>query len=166
MTFFVRTAGKADLPAVSALLGRCWHATYDALYGTEEVAAITAEWHSPKALAVSLARPGGEFVVADDGRRIAGMAFAAAGVPDGTSVILHQLYVDTEFQRIGIGTDLYSEVEGSFFEASRIRLEVEKTNGPAFGFWHRLGFATTGETQHALPGGRSVTVALLEKSLR
>ena len=166
MTFFVRTAGKADLPAVSALLGRCWHAIYDDLYGEREVAAITNEWHSPKALAVSLSRPGGEFVVADDGRLLAGMAFAAAGVPDGTSVILHQLYVDPDFQRIGIGTDLYSEIEGSFFEASRMRLEVETTNARAFGFWQRLGFQTVGETLQALPGGRSATVALLEKRLR
>lgn len=166
MTFFIRTAGAADLKAVSELLGRCWHATYDSLYGEADVAAITAEWHSPSALAVNLARPAGEFLVADDGRRIAGMAFAAAGKPDGSSVFLHQLYVDPDDQRLGIGTDLYSEMENSFFEASRFRLEVETANTGAMAFWKRLGFSSVGETAHILPGsGRSVTVALLEKRI-
>lgn len=166
MTFFIRTAGSADLRAVSELLTRSWHVTYDSLYGEAEVAAITAEWHSPKALAMNLARPGGEFLVADDGRRIAGMAFAAAGRPDGSSVFLHQLYVDPDDQRLGIGTDLYAEIENSFFEATRIRVEVEVANAPAMAFWRRVGFTRTDESTHTLPGsGRPVTVALLEKRL-
>lgn len=165
MTFFIRSAGTGDLRAVSELLGRCWHATYDSVYGEAEVAAITAEWHSPSALSANLARLGGEFLVADDGRRIAGMAYAASGKPDGTSVFLHQVYVAPEDQRLGIGTDLYSEIESSFFEARRIRLEVETANAPALAFWKRLGFQRSDEISHALPGGRMVTVALMEKTL-
>ncbi len=74
--FFVRSASDRDMKAVSVLLGETWHATYDAFYGAERVSAITADWHSPAALARQMARPDGEFLVADDGRRIGGMAFA------------------------------------------------------------------------------------------
>ena len=166
MTFFIRSAGAADLRIVSDLLARCWHATYDELYGEAVVASMTAEWHSPAALAANMARPSGEFLVADDGRRIAGMAFAAAGKPDGSSVFLHQLYVDPDDQRLGIGTDLYSEIENSFFEASRIRLEVETANIGAVAFWRKLGFTQVDETAHIVPGsGRSVAVALMEKRM-
>ena len=66
--FFVRSASEADLPKVQALLGRSWHATYDAIYGAEKVAEITASWHSLDALKRQLARPNSEFVIADDGR--------------------------------------------------------------------------------------------------
>ena len=50
MTFFVRTAGRNDLEAISELLGVTWHATYDAIYGVERVREITASWHSVQEL--------------------------------------------------------------------------------------------------------------------
>ena len=78
MTFFIRTAGRADLPKISALLSETWHDTYDEIYGVERVSEITQSWHSQKALEPRLGRPESEFIVADDGARIGGMAFAAS----------------------------------------------------------------------------------------
>ena len=74
---FTRTASDRDLDAVRALLVETWHATYDAIYGRDRVIAITDDWHSIEALRARLKQPHSEFVVADDGAAIGGMAFAS-----------------------------------------------------------------------------------------
>ena len=71
--FFVRTASERDLAKVSALLAETWHATYDALYGADKVRESTARWHSVPALKARLERKDSEFVVADNGKELAGM---------------------------------------------------------------------------------------------
>ena len=73
---FVRTAGERDLAAVHALLVETWHATYDGIYGVDRVTEITDDWHSLASLKAQLERPYSEFLVADDGSEIGGMAFA------------------------------------------------------------------------------------------
>ncbi|TKB80701.1 MAG: GNAT family N-acetyltransferase, partial [Mesorhizobium sp.] len=99
---FVRTASERDLAAVRALLVETWHATYDAIYGAARVTEITDEWHSIAALKARLTRPNSEFLLADDGKSIGGMAFAAATTDPGI-VMLNQLYVHPAWQRQGIG---------------------------------------------------------------
>ena len=84
---FVRTAGEADLSAVSTLLGVVWHDTYDGLYGAELVDRITRGHHSVAELTKQMQRPRSEFLLADDGKAIAGVAFAAAPGDDARIVI-------------------------------------------------------------------------------
>ncbi|WP_287229000.1 GNAT family N-acetyltransferase [Mesorhizobium sp.] len=140
---FVRTAGERDLAAVRALLVETWHATYDAIYGAAKVAEITDEWHSIASLKARLTRPNSEFLVADDGNRIRGMAFAAA-TTDARIVMLNQLYVHPACQRQGIGQALLEEVEASFPEARTLRVEVEEANAPAVAFYRSKGFCQPG----------------------
>ena len=85
-----------------ALLVETWHATYDAIYGADRVTEITDDWHSIASLKARLVRPNSEFLVADDGKRIGGMAYAAA-TKDPSIVMLHQLYVQPGLQRTGLG---------------------------------------------------------------
>src|SRR3954454_24712424 len=147
---FVRTAGDRDLAAVRALLVETWHATYDDIHGAERVTEITNEWHSIASLMARLVKPSSEFLVADDGKRIGGMAFAEAvdgggvvmlrqlyvlpslqGRGIGGVVMLRQLYVLPSLQGRGIGGMLLDEIIESFPEAHRIRLEVEEKNARA-----------------------------------
>lgn len=158
---FIRTAGERDLEAIKALLAETWHATYDAIYGRKRVNEITAEWHSMAALRRRLTHPHSEFLVADDGKAIAGMAFAAS-VDEGRVVWLRQLYVLPAQQRRGIGAMLLDEVSESFPEASLIRLEVEAENLNAIGFYRAQGFivSDTAETTQD-----EVSVVVMEKAL-
>ncbi|WP_062015953.1 GNAT family N-acetyltransferase [Aureimonas sp. AU4] len=159
---FLRTGGKADLARVSRLLGETWHATYDGIYGSDRVEQITAAWHTPSRLAGHLARPSSEFVVADDGSRLLGMAYAAAA--DGKLVALHQLYVLPEAQGRGIGSDLLAEIKNAFPDARRIRLEVELANAGALRFYERRGFAVTGPA--AAPSETAgIDLVVMEKRL-
>jgi len=160
---FVRTASERDLAAVRALLVETWHATYDAIYGAERVREITDDWHSIASLKARLTRPNSEFLVADDGKRIGGMAFAAA-TTDPKTVLLNQLYVLPACQRQGIGQALLDEVEASFPEAQTLRLEVEEANIAAIAFYRSQGFLPVGKTADC--GGNSGLPALVfEKSL-
>lgn len=156
---FIRTASKRDLPAIRDLLVETWHATYDAIYGPERVTEITNEWHSVKALGERLDLPNGEFLVADDGKAIHGVAFAAT---EGKTVLLRQLYVRLGSQGKGIGGMLLQEIEGSFFDADTIRVEVAAANGQAVGFYRAEGFVEAGQAKSPDP---LISILSFEKPL-
>lgn len=138
--FFVRSATKDDLEAVSALLRQTWQAPHGGDPGS-------AEWHSPAALKANLARPVSEFIVADDGRQIGGMAYALVTEKDAVSLL--QLYVLPELQGQGIGRDLFAEIETCFDGAKLLRAEVEPTNTGAIAFYERHGMVQAGTTADA-----------------
>lgn len=139
---WVRTASKRDLTAIRDLLGKVWHATYDEIYGADRVSEITAEWHSIDALEKQLQAPNSEFLLADDGEAIAGMAYAVQ--VSKTEVKLQQLYVLPAYQGRGVGNLLLEEVSESFFDVPNMVLEVEKQNKGAIKFYQKQGFSQTG----------------------
>ena len=160
---FVRTASERDLAAIRALLVQTWHATYDAIYGARRVTEITDDWHSIASLRARLTRPNSEFLVADDGKRLGGTAFASA-TKDPKVVLLNQLHVHPDCQRRGIGRSLLDEVEASFPEARTLRLEVEEANSPAIAFCEANGFRPAGRTADC-GGGSGMPALMLEKRL-
>src|SRR5690606_32342015 len=95
---------------------------------------ITEEWHSVRALKARLDRPHSEFLIADSGEAIVGMAFASA-TDRGDTVMLHQLYVRPDHQGRGVGSLLLDEIQDCFPEARKVRLEVEEENQKAIGFY-------------------------------
>ena len=141
---YVRSASERDLPAISALLGRTWHDTYDDLYGSSNVAELTASWHSTQALKRQLASPRSEFLVADDGKRILGAAFAR--MTDESTAHLFQLYVDPGDQGHGHGRMLLTELLECFPDARRMVLEVAAGNERALGFYAHHGFVEGGRS--------------------
>jgi ribosomal protein S18 acetylase RimI-like enzyme len=161
---FIRTAGGRDVEAIRTLLTETWHATYDAIYGSQRVAEITADWFSKEALAKRLDMPRSEFLVADDGSRLGGVAFASADAT-GKTVTLHQLYVHPEMQGRGIGGLLLDEVLESFFEAQKIRLEVEEANERAVAFYTAWGFEPAGRTENCGKAQSGIPALVMERTL-
>lgn len=161
---FVRTASERDLAAVRALLVETWHATYDAIYGVERVTEITNDWHSIASLKARMGRPNSEFLVADDGKTIGGMAYAAA-TTDPKLVMLHQLYVHPAFQGKGIGKMLLDEIRDSFPDARTLRLEVEAANTAALAFYRANGFVQAGATANCGSPQSGIPAMVLEKAL-
>lgn len=161
MTLFVRSASSGDLQTISDLLGETWHATYDPIYGHDRVSEITAEWHSPAVLADNLKKPNSEFVVADNGDTIAGMAFASA-LADGV-VMLHQLYVKPDWQGQGAGQLLLEEIIGCFADVQAIRLEVEAENTGAIAFYRRQGFEEAGQTGNCGKPDSGIAALIFER---
>jgi N-acetylglutamate synthase-like GNAT family acetyltransferase len=151
VVFFIRSAGEADLKTVSALLDRESHMDQ----GPHTIAALKAQ----------LMRPDSEFVVADDGKRIAGMAYAAMDKDEGDVVILHQLAVDHDFAGQGIGRDLFAEVETCFPAAKQMRVQVEAANEKAIDFFKGLGFSDIGWAKTAGAPGAEIHALILGKEL-
>lgn len=161
---FVRTVSIQDIPAVRDLLVATWHDTYDGIYGAERVRAITDDWHSPAALEARLDQPNSEFLVADDGSQLGGVAFATFSADDKT-VMLHQLYVRPGRQGQGIGSLLLDEIESCFPDADKLRLEVEEANEKAVAFYLHQGFAKVGQTAHCGQQGSGIPAAIYERPI-
>ena len=164
MSFFIRTASERDLPAVQTLLGTCWHATYDEIYGAERVSAITADWHSLPSLKARLAKPYSEFIVAEGPKGITGMAFASQSDPG--FVLLHQLYILPYAQGRGLGGEMLSEIEAAFPDAKAIRLEVEAANEKAVRFYERHGFETVSRTENCGADQSGIAALVMQKPAR
>ena len=159
---FIRSASPRDLAEISALLGLCWHATYDSIHGAARVAAITADWHSPAALKTQLDMPGSEFIIADTGEKLTGMAYARL---DGKTIELRQIYILPEAQGAGLGTAMLQELIDSFPDADRMRLDVDAANEAAIGFYIAGGFAVTGRNENCGMAGSGIPALIMEMPL-
>ncbi|MDF2374287.1 MAG: GNAT family N-acetyltransferase [Rhizobiaceae bacterium] len=160
---WIRTASERDLQEIRTLLINAWHDTYDSIYGADKVSEINEDWHSLNALKPKLTQPDSEFILADAGEGISGMAFASTR--DGKVVDLHQLYVLPQSQGQGVGTLLLEELESCFAEARRIRLEVEETNAKALAFYEKAGFHEVGRTDDCGAAGSGLPALVLEKTI-
>ncbi|MBB2753157.1 UNVERIFIED_ORG: ribosomal protein S18 acetylase RimI-like enzyme [Rhizobium aethiopicum] len=163
--YFVRTAGERDLEKVRALLVESFHATYDGLHGRAKVEELTAQLFSPAALKARLVRKDAEFLVADDGRTIGGMGYAAMSHELTKTVMLHLLYIAPALQRQGIGRDLFAELETCFPDAEIMRLEVEPQNAAAIAFYHAHGFTEVGRNENGGAGQSGIPSLIFEKPL-
>ncbi|WP_027666011.1 GNAT family N-acetyltransferase [Rhizobium leguminosarum] len=163
--YFVRTAGERDLEKVRALLAESFHAAYDGLHGRAKVDELVAHLFSPAALKARLVRKDAEFLVADDGRNIGGMGYAAMSQELTKTVMLHLLYVSPALQRQGIGRDIFAELETCFPDAEIMRLEVEPQNAAAIAFYRTHGFTEVGRNENSGAGQSGIPALVLEKRL-
>ncbi|KGF68170.1 GCN5 family acetyltransferase [Hoeflea sp. BAL378] len=162
--FFVRSASARDLAAIRDVLAETWRATYGPFYGAARVEEIIADWHSEAAVTADLNKPGGEYLVADDGKMIGGVAFASYS-PQTHIVSLHQLYVRPECQGLGVGRDLFAEIETCFPGAQSLTLEVDPGNEPAIAFYKAHGMNETGRTDNCGKGQSGIPALILSKPL-
>ena len=160
--FFVRTAMEKDLPKVRDILIETWHMTYDEIYGEETVAQISKQHHSIEKLTAQHNRPNSEFLVADNGEIIGGMAYATQ---EEKRIRLHQLYVLPQFHGGKTGLHLLIEIENSFMDAEVISLEVDERNLKAVKFYEKYGFKQTGSIQDCGGFGEDIPAIIMEKSV-
>ena len=163
--FFIRSASDGDLDKIQALLAETWHATYTPFYGPAKIDAMISAWHGLPALRERLRRQNSEFLVADSGEHIGGMAFAAMSLRQKNVANLNHLYVHPLWQRQGIGSDLFAEIETCFPEADTLRLQVTAENDRAIAFYEAHGCVETGRTENAGLPGTGIPALIMEKAL-
>ncbi len=163
--YFVRTASARDLEKVRVLLHDTWHATYDSLYGAAKVDELHASWHSTATLKARLEKKDSEFVVADDGKDIGGMGYAAMSSELPKTAVLYMFYVKPSAQRQGVGRDLFAELETCFPDADRMRVEVEPENKAAIAFYTGLGFDQIGRNENDGPKQSGLPTLVFERAL-
>lgn len=140
--FFIRTASTRDVEKIRPVLLETWHDTYDSIYSEDVVNDICENWHSLDAIKKNVEERNAEYIVADNGEFIGGMAFIKAPSEDGIAYI-SQLYVLPDQQGQGVGRDLLAEMEMNFPEAKLMRLGVDARNVKAVGFYERFGYRNT-----------------------
>ena len=160
---WIRTVDRDDLQNIRDLLVKTWHATYDDIYGKDRVNAINEDWHSVKALQKRMTRPYSEFVIADDGTEILGVAYASMG--DERIAYLHQLYVNPDAQGRGAGKALLIEMESAFPMAAKMRLEVEEANAKAIAFYETQGYRQVDRTDNCGSRDSGIPALILEKQI-
>jgi ribosomal protein S18 acetylase RimI-like enzyme len=163
--YFVRTAGERDLDKVRILLVEAFHTAFAALYGEAKVNELVAHLFSPVALQARLAKKNAEFLVADNGKHIGGIGYAAMSDEMTKTVVLHLLYVRPALHRQGIGREIFAELETCFPDAEIMRLEVEPRNAAAIAFYHAHGFGDIGRSANDGPGQSGIATLILEKNL-
>lgn len=163
--YFVRTASEPDLGKIRALLDEAFRTTYAGLYGEAKVGELVAHLFSPSALQARLARKNAEFLVADNGKDIGGVGYAAMSDEMTKTVMLHLLYVRPPLHRQGIGREIFAELETCFPDAEIMRLEVEPQNSTAIDFYHAHGFEDVGRNENDAPGQSGIPALILEKLL-
>jgi len=128
-----------DVQAIHTLLQASWHAAYDDLIGHQVVETITSDWYDPMRWVQEMGKPQAEYIVADDGSTLYGVAYAlSGGVPDSPdTVLIRQLCVHPAHQNQGLGTQLLNELESCFPAAQRFRVQVMEKNERALQFFSR-----------------------------
>lgn len=165
MVYFVRSASERDVDRVHELLVETFHETYDGFYGAEAVTKLLQSWNSSSAIKERIARKGGEFLVADSGRDIGGMGFAAMYPKMDKTVMLHQLYVKPSAQGDGVGRDIFAEIETCFPDAEIMRVEVALRNDRAISFYSRLGFVEVDRMEEFGGPNSGLPAVVMEKQL-
>jgi ribosomal protein S18 acetylase RimI-like enzyme len=162
--FFVRSASSRDIPAIRDVLAQTWRATYAPFYGAAKVEEIIADWHSEAAIRHRLPGLMVSFWLPTTASMIGGMAFASHA--SGTHVVsLHQLYVRPECQGLGIGRDLFAEIETCFPGAQSLTLEVDPGNEPAIAFYRAHGMKETGRTDNCGKDESGIPALIMTKPL-
>jgi N-acetylglutamate synthase-like GNAT family acetyltransferase len=165
MVFFVRTAGEADVEKIRGLLAETFHDSYNAFYGADKVAKMVGAWHSPAAIRSRILKREGEFLVADDGRSLGGIGYAAMYPKMAKTAMLHQLYVKPSCQNGGVGRDIFAELETCFPDAEIMRVEVALPNVRAMAFYQRLGFVEVDRMEEWGAPNSGLPAVIMEKRL-
>lgn len=165
MVYFVRTAGERDVEQIRSLLAETFHATYDPFYGSERVQKMIDGWNSLAAIRSRIQKREGEFLVADNGKNIGGLGYAAVYPKMAKTAMLHQLYVRPSCQGEGIGRDIFAELETCFPDAEIMRVEVALQNVRAISFYNRLGFSEVDRMEEWGAPNSGLPAVILEKRL-
>ena len=165
MVYFVRTAGERDVEQIRSLLAETFHASYDPFYGSERVQKMIDGWNSLAAIRSRIQKREGEFLVADNGKNIGGLGYAAVYPKMAKTAMLHQLYVRPSCQGEGIGRDIFAELETCFPDAEIMRVEVALQNVRAISFYNRLGFSEVDRMEEWGAPNSGLPAVILEKRL-
>jgi len=164
---WIRTASPDDIEAIGHILQASWHAAYDELIGHAAVDAITRDWYDPMHLAQEMMQPESEYIVADDGVQLYGVAHALSGAlptkPD--IVVIRQLCVHPSHQNQGLGTKLLDELENCFPAARRFQLWIMEKNERELQFFSRRSYRPV-ETSDIPKSPMNFFKVLLEKDMQ
>jgi len=141
MSFTIRPATVADIPAIQAVGKAAWRDTYTGLVHDGYLDdGFARSWASPD-FEQALASPHARLLVAETADGVVGMV--QLGWSDEGIASLWRLYLLRDVRGVGLGTRLWQAVIADLPASLRtFRTSVVRGN-PALRFYERLGFAVT-----------------------
>lgn len=148
--FSISKAKEKDVKEIQQVLKTTWIATYGKVFSSEAIDKITSVWHSEENILSTINNPNAYIAVTKTAEgKIVGMITA---IKEDHILHLYRLYILPEFQKKGLGQELFSYALASFNEVTSVVLEVEEMNQNAIGFYKKLGFEQQGETEEEVEG--------------
>jgi len=162
----VRHAGADDVSAISEIGLDSFRAAYEHTCEADDLILHLDEFHAEAAVVAQIGSPGTDYLIAENNGRPAGFAKVRETSPlpevTATRVIeLHQLYVQPDQQRFGVGGYLLKAVFDYVRDkaADGVWLSAWEEANWAIDFYNKHAFATIGTTDFRL--GETVYVDLL-----
>lgn len=150
----VRPARAAEFSVIATLAGRIWRTCFPGLISPEQIEYMLAQRYTPEIMRREGMKRGLTYLLG----RLNGQAIAFAADGPGetpTEWRLQQLYVDPEWQGVGIGRRLIDLVESRArrLGARTLVLTVNKSNERARRLYERAGFAIRDAVVTDIGGG-------------
>jgi len=152
-TIDVRVADTGDIQELSALGRTVFYATYGSSSDPDDIAEHVEKYFGEPAIAAAMADGDVQYLIASDGTKCAGLVKLCYNsvhdlVPAATAIEVQQVYVATDYQRMGVGRALMNAA----VEISKRRrvagvwLSVWTDAQWATSFYIGYGFSSLGET--------------------
>lgn len=150
----VDAESRTLLAELSALAHVIWHQHYTPLIGRAQVEYMLARGYSESALAGER-DAGTRFTLARRGARFIAYAAVSPDTARPDTAWLDKLYVHIEARNLGVGRRLVARTasQARRFEASVLRLRVNRHNADSIAAYRRLGFEIEGEHVKDIGGG-------------
>ncbi|MEL6504667.1 MAG: GNAT family N-acetyltransferase [Pseudomonadota bacterium] len=161
MKLQIRRADGHEVEAARHLTNRSWLATYSPLIGEGTTRSIIENRHSAELFEKQAGRLQDRFFVAIAGTEVVGHLYAF----HKEGMYVDRLHVDPDHKGSGIGRLMLQHLERQLFSETRLWLDVLKGNDAALGFYKRVGYHVTGETD-ACGGLAGIPAIILEKTIR
>ncbi|MBI4226469.1 GNAT family N-acetyltransferase [Candidatus Roizmanbacteria bacterium] len=153
-----------EIKAAKDVLSLTWRDTYEKYFSEEASEKITKKWHNPKFLTSLLKSSNVYFAKALDKKdNIIGVIIVRKN--EGNALFLYSLYVHPHYQGKGIGSQLLNSALDHFSAGKKLRVECQKQNTKACGFYLKQGFKIVGEKDEEVEGVKMKTV-VFEKKLK
>ncbi|MCO5054272.1 GNAT family N-acetyltransferase [Thermomonas sp.] len=169
----LRSATLADVPALVALVTRCYRGEASRAGWTTEADLLDGERIDPDVLRADIARPHSRVLIAERGATTVACAHVCR---DGDAGYFGMFAVAPELQRSGLGSTLLAECEhivAGQWRLPALRMTVIEQRPELIDWYRRRGYRTTGEIKpfpygdprFGLPKRDDLRFVVLEKSL-
>lgn len=163
----IEAATPSDIPGVQALAGQIWRASYPGIISTAQIEFMLELMYSTSRLLQDI-HEGTVYLKALWQGEWIGFAAFSMGADNESPAWLHKLYLQPQFQGLGIGQLLIQEVitlvAGAGGES--LRLRVNRHNARAVRAYRKAGFEIQEDICCDIGGGYFMDDHLMEVRLR
>ncbi|MFB6291771.1 MAG: N-acetyltransferase family protein [Candidatus Nanohaloarchaea archaeon] len=157
----IRHATEYDVDGIRRVAAESWRETYFGILSKRAIKEVVSDWYDREGLRDDVEDP--LFYVAEDEDEIVGFAHATI---DGNEAELHRIYLDPDYQRRGIGSQLYRKIEEGLErnEVDTVILKVLAENDAGIKFYESRGF-TGIDMEEVTFAGEMVDQKVMRKEL-